>query len=111
MPLIPNCHIREISREFIFGGTTKKIDCKKYWACSDDHLSDWGFTQYKFDSEKPFELWRITRELVYPECTYTLKPTCELYVEGKRFSLDDLNIISCHHLKTKLKVKVISGEG
>ena len=99
---------KELSRELLTEGFTKKIDCTNYW---DSHGKkvDWEPTQHKFDFEKKFEIYRVMTETEYPYSGTHVSEDWELYVEGKKLSVGE--IMSYQVLKTKLKLTCCIGAG
>ena len=100
---------KELSRKLLYEGYTKKIECKNYW---DSHgkRAEWDPTQYKFDTEKKFEILEVVSETYYPAIDYT--QTCTswyLFVDGEK--LDTGWITGYNHLKTKLKLDCCVGTG
>ncbi len=103
-----NFKSRELSRNLLTAGYTKKIDCINYW---DSHGKkvDWEPTQHKFDYEKKFEIVKVVTETEFP---YTGKHVSEnwlLYIDGKELSVGE--IMSYKVLKTKLKLTCCIGAG
>jgi hypothetical protein len=99
---------KDLSRELIAEGYTKRVDCKNYW---DSHGKkvDWEPTQHKFDYEKKFEIVKVVTETEFP---YTGKHVSEnwlLYIDGKQLSVGE--IIGYKVLKTKLKLICCIGAG
>lgn len=98
-----------ISRELVSEGYTKKVECKNYWDYHGKRV-EYAPTQYTFDCEKKYELYREVREYHF-ECVPT--QTWEfllLYVEGEE--LKDLGQITYFKpLKTKVKLDCCVGAG
>ena len=92
---------KEISRTLIYEGYTKKVDCTNYW---DSHGTrvEYAPTQYKFDSEKKFEIWEVVTETHYPAIGLTQQYTdWRLLVEGDKLDPDMGWIMAYDHLKTQ----------
>ena len=102
---------KELSRTLLYEGYTKKIECKNYWDSHGKRV-EWDPTQYKFDSEKKFEIWEITRETYYPGIDYIHTSTYwKLLVEGEKLDPNLGWIMEYDHLKTKLKLDCCVGCG
>ena len=102
---------KELSRELLYEGYTKKIECKNYWDAHGKRV-EWDPTQYKFDSEKKFEIWEITRETYYPGIDYTQTSAYwKLLVDGEPLDPNLGWIMEYDHLKTKLKLDCCVGCG
>ena len=102
---------KEISRKLLHEGYTKKVECKNYW---DSHGTrvEYAPTQYKFDSEKKFELWEVETETFYPAINHTQRYTdWRLVVEGKPLDPNLGWVMEYAHLKTKLKLDCCVGCG
>lgn len=100
---------KELSRKLLVDGYTKKIECKNYW---DSHSKrvEYEPTQYKFDTEKKFEIWEVIRETYYPGIDYTMtSSTWHLYVEGEELNIGW--IVEYNILKTKVKLDCCVGAG
>lgn len=99
----------EVSRDLVAMTYTRKIDCSNYW---DSHgkAIPCAATQYKFDSLKKVELYRVVRE---HHSQYIPTYTTEwlyLYVDGKQ--LEGLGEITKYRaLKTKVKLDCCVGAG
>jgi hypothetical protein len=100
--------IKTISRELVCEGYTKKVYCKNYWNSHGTKVWQ-ADTQYAFDREKKFELYREVREYNFE---YVPKQTFEfllLDIEGERFDVGE--ITSFRELKTKVKLECCIGAG
>lgn len=102
---------KEISRELLYEGYTKKIECKNYWDSHGKRV-DYADTQHKFDCEKKFELWSIKRETTYSSIPDYIHQDEDWYlmVDGKMFEIEGW-IMEYNHLKTKLKLDCCVGAG
>jgi hypothetical protein len=102
---------KELSRELLHEGYTKKIECKNYWDSHGKRV-ECALTQYKFDCEKKFEIWCVKRETYYPAIDYTMQSeSWYIYVEGKELDPNLGWLMGYDHLKTKLKLDVCVGAG
>ncbi len=102
---------KEISRTLLHEGFTKKVECKNYW---DSHGTrvEYAPTQYRFDSEKKFEIWEVVTETHYPAINHTQTYTdWKLVVEGKPLDPNLGWVMAYDHLKTKLKLDCCVGCG
>jgi hypothetical protein len=99
---------KELSRNLLTTGYTKRIDCTRYW---DAHgkKSAWEPKQYTFDEPKKFEIVKVMIETTFP-CTgkHISEDWC-LYVDGQPLSVGE--IMSYQVLKTKLKLTCCIGSG
>ena len=106
-----NITTKELSRELLYEGYTKKVDCKNYWDSHGTRIEH-APTQYTFDTEKKFEIWEIETETYYPAIDYTQTSTYwKLLVEGKDLDPNLGWIMGYDHLKTKLKLDCCIGCG
>lgn len=99
---------KELSRNLLTTGYTKKIDCIKYWD-SHGNRSNWEPEYLKFDKPKKFEVIKVITETDFP---YTGKHISEdwfLYVDGQKLSVGE--IMKYEVLKTKLKLTCCIGNG
>ena len=102
---------KEISRKLFYEGFTKKVECKNYWDSHGKRV-EWDPTQYKFDSEKKFEIWEVVSETYYPAIDLTQTYTdWYLKVEGKELDPNLGWLMEYNHLKTKLKLDCCVGCG
>ena len=99
---------KELSRELVAEGYTKRVDCKNYW---DSHGTKYweGITSYPLEQDRKFELYRVIREYNFK---YTGPYPAEflfLYIDGQQ--LDVGEIVEFRELKTKLKLTCCIGAG
>ena len=106
-----NITSKEISRELLYEGYTKKIECKNYWDSHGTRI-EYAPTQYKFDREKKFEIWSVETETYYPAIDYThASVDWYLKVEGEKLDPNLGWIMEYDHLKNKLKLDCCVGCG
>ena len=92
-----------------YEGYTKKIECTNYWDSHGKRV-EYDPTEYKFDCEKKYEIWKVISETFYPAINYTYQyEDWKLYIDGARLDLGE--ITSYRALKTKLKLDVCVGAG
>jgi hypothetical protein len=102
---------KEISRKLLYEGYTKKVECKNYWDSHGKRV-EYEPTQYKFDSEKKFEIWEVVRETYYPGIDYTQTSTDWKLLVGSEPLDPNLGwIVGYDHLKTKLRLDCCVGCG
>ena len=105
---------KELSRELLYEGYTKKVECKNYWDSHGKRV-EYDPTQYKFDCDKKFEIWEVVTETFYPAIEHTQQYTnWILKVEGETLNPFFKNlgwIMGYDHLKTKLKLDCCVGCG
>ena len=102
---------KELSRTLLYEGYTKKVECKNYWDSHGKRI-EWDPAQYKFDTEKKFEIWEVVTETYYPGISYTQTSTdWRLLVEGEKLDPNLGWIMEYDHLKTKLKLDCCVGCG
>ncbi len=102
---------KELSRELLYEGYTKKVECKNYWDSHGKRV-EYAPTQYKFDSEKKFEIWCVKRETFYPAINYTTQSEdWYIYIDGEPLDPNLGWIMEYKHLKTKLKLDCCVGCG
>lgn len=100
---------KEISRELLVEGYTKKVECKNYWDAHGKRI-EYAPTMHTFDCEKKFEIYKVITETFYPSLDYTHNAEWwKLYVDGEYFDLGEL--MGYNVLKTKLKLDVCIGAG
>jgi hypothetical protein len=99
---------KELSRNLLTTGYTKKIDCTRYW---DAHgkKSEWEPEQYNFDELKKFEIIRVITETDFPYTGKHISEDWYLYVDGQKLSVGE--IMKYEVLKTKLKLTCCIGSG
>lgn len=99
---------KELSRNLLTTGYTKKIDCTNYW---DSHGKKvmCGPTQHKFDREKKFEIIKVITETDFPYTGKHISEDWYLYVDGQELSVGE--IMQYEVLKTKLKLTCCIGSG
>lgn len=98
-----------IERELLVEGFTKKVECKNYWDSHGKRL-DQADTQYKFDCEKKFEIYKEVYEYYFDFVPTQTWEFWHLYIDGQKF--EDLGEITSYHaLKTKLKLDCCVGAG
>ena len=99
---------KELSRNLLTTGYTKKIDCTRYW---DAHgkRSESDPVQYKFDEPKKFEIIRVITETSFPYTGKHISEYWHLYINGEELKLGE--IMKYEVLKTKLKLDVCVGAG
>lgn len=100
--------VKDLSRELIAEGYTRRVDCKNYW---DSHGTKYwrADTSYPLEQDRKFELYRVIREF---SCKYSSPYTAEfffLYINGEL--LDVGEIMEFRELKTKLKLTCCIGSG
>lgn len=99
----------ELSRELLCEGYTKKIECKNYWDAHGKRI-EYEPTQYNFDCEKKFEIWKVIIKTHYQPINLTHQSEWwYIYVDGERLSPGE--IMGYNILKTKLKLDVCVGAG
>lgn len=100
---------KELSRELLVEGFTKKVECKNYWDSHGKRV-EYAPTMHNFDKPKKFEIFKIITETYYPAIDYTYKAEWwKLYVDGEYFDLGE--ITGYKVLKTRLKLDVCVGAG
>ena len=99
---------RELSRELLTEGFTKKIDCTKYW---DSHgkKTDWDPEYHSFSEPKKFEIWKVITEWDLPYTGKCVNEYWHLYIDGEELNLGE--IMKYEVLKTKLKLVACAGTG
>jgi hypothetical protein len=99
---------KELSRNLLTTGYTKKIDCTNYW---DSHGKkvECGPTQHKFDREKKFEIIKVITETDFPYTGKHISEDWYLYVDDQKLSVGE--IMEYEVLKTKLKLTCCIGSG
>ena len=106
-----NITTKELSRKLLYEGYTKKIECTNYWDSHGKRV-EYDPTQYKFDSEKKFEIWEIETETYYPAIDYTQTSAYwKLLVDGESLDPNLGWLMEYNHLKTKLKLDCCVGCG
>jgi hypothetical protein len=99
---------KELSRNLLTTGYTKKIDCIRYWDAHGEK-SEWEPEQYNFDEPKKFEIVSVVTVWLFK---YSAPHTTEwwyLYVDGQELSVGE--IMKYEVLKTKLKLTCCIGSG
>lgn len=100
---------KELSRELLVEGYTKRIDCKNYWDSHGKRV-EYAPTYYKFDREKKFELFKVVTETYYPSLDLAYKAEWwKLYIDREYYDLGEITGYSV--LKTKVKLDVCVGAG
>ncbi len=99
---------KELSRELLIEGFTKKIDCTRYW---DAHgkRSECEPEQHKFDRPKKFEIIKVITETDFPYTGKYVSEYWHLYINGEELDLGE--IMKYEVLKTKLKLDICVGAG
>ena len=109
MPDVTGISSRELSRELLCEGYTAKVDCTNFWDAHGKRIA-YPPAQYKFDSPKKFEIWKVVGETSYTTINRTHQwEYWQLYIDGKYF--DTGEIMSYRVLKTKLKLDCCVGAG
>ena len=99
---------KELSRELVAEGYTKRVDCKNYWDSHGNKIWE-ADTSYPLERERKFELYRVVRRYNFE---YTGPYDAEflfLYIDGQL--LDVGEIVEFRELKTKLKLTCCIGSG
>lgn len=100
---------KELSRELLAEGFTKKVECKNYWDSHGKRI-EYAPTTHNFDCQKKFEIYKVITETYYPAIDYTYKAEWwKLYIDGELLDLGEITGYNC--LKTKLKLDVCVGAG
>lgn len=100
---------RDLTRELLCEGYTTKVDCTNFWDSHGKRI-EYAPTQYKFDRQKKFEIWKVTGETTYSTIDYVHQwEYWKLYINGEQ--LDVGEIMSYKILKTKIKLDVCVGAG
>ena len=102
--------IKTISRELVYSGYTKKVECRYYWDSHGDKVMDFQPAEtFKYDEPKKFELYREVREYNFEYVPAQTWDFLEFYIDGKRI---DVGEVTCFkELKTKVKLEVCVGAG
>lgn len=100
---------KELSRELLCEGYTKKVECKNYWDSHGKRI-EYAPTQLNFDFDKKFEIYKVITETFYPSIGYTQETEWwKLYIDGEYCDLGELTGYKI--LKTKLKLDCCVGAG
>ena len=109
MPTITGITSRDLTRELLCEGYTTKVDCTNFWDSHGKRI-ECAPTQYKFDHQKKFEIWKVIGETHYSTLDYVHQwEYWKFYIDGEQ--LDVGEIMSYRILKTKIKLDVCVGAG